>query len=91
MDLGLTRRIVSAVLDGELDDVKYRTNERFHMQVPLTCPGVDPGVLNPKTTWPDQAAYEPQADKLAGDFRKVFDKKYLGRVDDAIAAQCPGR
>ncbi len=91
MDLNLTRRIVSAVLNGELEDVEYRTNEQFHLDVPLSCPGVDPSVLNPKTTWPDQDAYEPQADKLAGDFKKVFEKKYLGRVDDAIATQCPGR
>jgi len=91
MDLNLTRRIVTAVLEGELDDVQYRENKRFHFQVPLTCPDVDAKMLDPKSTWPDPSKYEPHADKLAADFRKTFEKKYLGRVSDAIAAQCPGR
>lgn len=91
MDLNMTRRIVTAVLDGELDNVEYREDRRFHFHVPLTCPGVDAKMLDPKSTWPDAAKYDPQADKLAGEFKKTFEKKYLGRVSDAIAANCPGR
>ena len=91
MDLDLTRRIVTAVLTGELDNVEYREDRRFHFQIPLTCPGVDAKMLDPKSTWPDAAKYDPQADKLAGEFKKSFEKKYLGRVSDAVAAACPGR
>jgi len=91
MDLNLTRRIVTAVLQDELADVKYRQDARFHFDVPMSCPGVEPTLLDPKSTWPNQENYDPQADKLAGEFRATFEKKYLGRVDDSIAAQCPDR
>lgn len=91
MDINLTRRIVTAALEGELDNVEYREDRRFHFMVPLSCPGVEAKLLDPKSTWPEQSKYDPQADKLAGEFKKTFEKKYLGRVADAIAAQCPGR
>ena len=91
MDLDMTRRIVTAVLEGELDNVEYRENRRFHFHVPLSCPDVDPTLLEPRTTWPDQSKYEPHAEKLAGDFRETFERKYLGRVPDSVAAACPGR
>jgi phosphoenolpyruvate carboxykinase (ATP) len=44
-------------------------------------------VLNPRRTWPDPAAYDAQAKKLAGMFRKNFEK--FGNVDEAIVKVGP--
>jgi phosphoenolpyruvate carboxykinase (ATP) len=44
-------------------------------------------VLNPRKTWKDPAAYDAQARKLAGMFRKNFEK--FGSVDKRIVDAGP--
>ncbi len=93
MDIRLTRKLVDAAMSGELDRVEYITDSRFHLQVPLTAPGLtDQTLLQPKNTWTDKAAFEARADKLAGQFAAHFDKAYGGKgIDPAVTAQCPGK
>ncbi len=79
--LEYTRAIVSAVLAGELDNAKTTTDPIFGLPVPNEIKGVPSDVLKPRTTWPDPAAYDAQAKKLAGMFRANFDQ--FGHVDDA--------
>jgi len=70
---------VHAALAGDLDKVKTQTDPIFGLAVPTAIKGVPPKVLNPRETWPDPAAYDAQAKKLAGMFRKNFDT--FGNVD----------
>ncbi len=42
-------------------------------------------VLSPRGTWPDGAAYDAQAEKLATMFAKNF-KQFAGQVPEAVAA-----
>ena len=92
MDINLTRAIVTAALSGDLDDVEYVEDPLFHVQVPKTCPGVDPTVLQAKNTWADKDAFDARAKKLAEDFAAAFDKNYgnKGLPADVVAA-CPGK
>ena len=62
----------TAALSGALDDVSYETDRRFNVDVPQTCPNVPSEVLTPRATWPDPAAYDIQADRLAGMFAENF-------------------
>jgi phosphoenolpyruvate carboxykinase (ATP) len=79
INLEYTRAIVHAALAGDLDKVKTQTDPIFGLAVPSTIKGVPAKVLNPRETWPDPAAYDAQAKKLAGMFRKNFDT--FGNVD----------
>ncbi len=85
MDLPSTRAIVSAVLDGSLASVDYRTDPVFRLEVPLTCPGVDAGILDPRSTWSDPASYDRAAKDLAARFRKNFEK--FEAAPEILAAQ----
>jgi phosphoenolpyruvate carboxykinase (ATP) len=92
MDIDVTRAIVHAALEGQLDETEYSEDPLFHVLVPRTCPGVDRDILDPRNTWADRRAYELRARKLANDFRAHFDKAYGDKgIDPAVASQCPGR
>lgn len=69
-----TRRMVSAAMDGYLDFVDYVNHPIFNLAMPAKCPGVPDAILDPQTTWSDQAAYQAAAQKLAGMFHKNFAK-----------------
>jgi phosphoenolpyruvate carboxykinase (ATP) len=92
MDINLTRRLVEAALEGELDDVPCREDKRFHLDVPKECEGVPSDVLWPKNTWKDKEAYDKRAEKLAKDFKEHFDKTYGYKdLDKEIVNACPGK
>lgn len=81
IDLVSTRRLLSAALNGELEDTQTRIDEIFGFAVPLSVPGVDGRLLTPRNTWSDVDAYDRQADHLADLFRKNFAK--FGELADA--------
>jgi len=92
IDLPLTRQMVNAALSGELDQVEYANDDLFHLQMPLTCPGVPSGILNPVNTWSDREAYQVAAKKLAKQFSDYFDKAYGDKnMGAGIVSQCPGK
>ena len=80
--LSYTRAIARAALAGELDNVKTETDPIFGLAVPVEIKGVPSKVLNPRATWPDPAAYDAQAGKLAAMFRENFET--FGSVEPAI-------
>lgn len=92
MDIQLTRAMVSAAISGELEKVSYVKDERFHLAVPTSCPGVnDSSILSPKNTWSDKQAYDERANKLAQEFKSNFIKSYGNKnIEPAIKAECPG-
>ena len=87
IELEYTRAMVNAALAGELDKVKTQTDPVFGLAIPTEIKGVPAKVLNPRETWPDPAAYDAQAKKLAGMFRENFDK--FGNVDAATKTAGP--
>jgi phosphoenolpyruvate carboxykinase (ATP) len=89
MKLAHTRAMVRAALAGQLDAVATRSDEHFGLAVPTLVPGVPAEVMRPRETWPDGAAYDAQAKKLAEMFRKNFEKFGAG-VDARIVAAGPG-
>jgi phosphoenolpyruvate carboxykinase (ATP) len=83
-----TRAMVNAVLDGKLDDVPTWEHPIFRVQIPETCPGIPPEMLNPRNTWVSHEAYDAQARKVAAMFRENF-RKLSDEVDDRVRAAEP--
>lgn len=67
-----TRAMVSAALDGNLDDVKFVPHPIFKILVPENVPAVPKKILDPRNTWEDPEAYDLQAYELAHRFVKNF-------------------
>jgi len=74
MKLKLTRAMITAALNGELDNVEFKNHEVFGLAIPQTCPNVPEEVLNPRNTWEDKAAYDAKALELAAAFKNNFAK-----------------
>jgi phosphoenolpyruvate carboxykinase (ATP) len=75
MSLKITRALLNAALNGELDHVETEVQPTLKLKMPKSCPGVDVSILNPRNTWADAAAYDKQAEKLRDMFRDNFKKK----------------
>ncbi|WP_432812365.1 phosphoenolpyruvate carboxykinase (ATP) [Pantanalinema sp. GBBB05] len=69
-----TRSMVSAALNGDLDQVPYTPHPIFKVLVPETVPGVPASVLDPRQTWADPVAYDHQAQQLAQQFVRNFEQ-----------------
>ena len=84
MRLSHTRAMVRAALDGQLDDVATVREPVFGLEVPRHVPGSVPSeILLPRTTWPDPAAYDATAAKLARLFRANFEQ-FASQVAPAV-------
>ena len=83
-----TRAMVNAALDGKLDDVPMWRDPVFGVEVPEHCPGVPDGLLKPRDSWADGAAYDAQARKLAGMFHDNF-RTFADDVTEAIREAAP--
>lgn len=88
MPIGATRAIIRAILSGNLDHVETRYDERFRLAVPVSCPDVPGALLDPRGTWADAAAYDRQADTLAGMFAQNFEL-FEPMVTPAVRAAGP--
>jgi len=86
MPIQATRGLLSAALDGSLNDVAFRKDPFFGFEVPVEVPGIDPALLDPRSTWSDPAAYDQQAHKLVGMFVENF-AQYEAHVGDDVLAE----
>ncbi len=74
MKLAYTRAMVSAAVNGPLNQVEFETDSAFGFTVPKSCPGVPPEFLNARNAWSDKAAYDRAAADLSARFAKNFEK-----------------
>ncbi len=88
MKLSYTRAMITAALEGKLDNVEYEAHPVFGMMMPKECPNVPNEILNPRATWDDKNAYDEKAVTLAKQFVKNFEK-YASGVSDEILAAAP--
>jgi phosphoenolpyruvate carboxykinase (ATP) len=88
MPLELTRALVRAALAGALDDAPVAADPVFGLQAVQACPGVPAQTLRPRDTWPDPAAYDAQARRLAGLFRENF-RAYAAQVGEGVLLAGP--
>ncbi len=88
MKLAYTRAMITAALEGKLDNVEFETLPIFDLQIPTSCDNVPTEILNPRTTWMDKSAYDDTANKLASQFVKNFEQ-FVGETSEAILSAAP--
>jgi phosphoenolpyruvate carboxykinase (ATP) len=80
--------MIRAALSGGLDHVGYQRHPVFNIDMPTSCLDVPHGVLDPRSTWADKAAYDQQAAKLARMFVDNF-KTFENDVPASVKAAGP--
>ena len=88
MPLGATRKLLDAVLWGALTRAPMRHDPIFGFEVPYAVEGVDPRLLTPRDTWLDAKAYDAEASRLVGLFKRNF-AKFEDSVDDEVRKAAP--
>lgn len=74
MDLNYTRKMVSAAINGSLENVNYKHDKIFNLEIPLSCPGLPSEILDPSSTWSDYQNYVTAAKRLAALFVRNFER-----------------
>ncbi len=88
MPIKATRALLNAALDGSLNEVTFRTDDNFGFEVPISVPGVDTAILEPRSTWSDTAAYDATAQKLVKLFIDNFEQ-FAEHVDQNVREAAP--
>jgi phosphoenolpyruvate carboxykinase (ATP) len=88
MKLRFTRSMITAAMNGQLDNVEFKTHQVFGLAMPTAVPDVPSELLLPRETWSDKDAYDATANKLAAAFVKNF-QKYADFANAEILAGAP--
>ena len=86
--LSYTRAMVTAAMNGTLDNTEFKHHDIFNVDYPVSCPGVPDENLDAREMWTDKKAYDEQANKLAQMFVDNFTAKYPD-IPSEIAAAGP--
>ncbi len=88
MKLSYTRAMITAAMNGQLDNVSYETHPVFGFEMPTSCPNVPDELLIPINTWENKEEYMKKAYELAAMFVKNFEK-YASQANEEILAAAP--
>ena len=88
MPIKATRALLNAALDGSLNDAEFRKDPNFGFEVPVSVPGVDSKLLDPRGAWVDAAEYDRTAQDLVGKFIDNF-AQFAEHVDEGVRAAAP--
>ncbi|SHI83942.1 phosphoenolpyruvate carboxykinase [Wenxinia saemankumensis] len=89
MPIKATRALLAAAMDGRLAEGRLRKDPNFGFEVPVSVPGLDDALLDPRGTWADRGAYDAQAARLVAMFARNFEP-FLPHVDADIRAAALG-
>ncbi len=90
MPIKATRALLNAALDGSLNGAEFRKDPNFGFEVPVSVPGVDAGILDPRSTWADKDEYDRTASKLVQLFVDNFEP-FAAHVDQGVRDAAPNR
>jgi phosphoenolpyruvate carboxykinase (ATP) len=86
--IAYSRALIRGAISGALDDVPYKTDPVFGLEVPTRCPDVPSEVLSARGTWSDPKAYDEQSRKLAGLFTTNF-QQFAGEAAPEVSKAGP--
>ncbi|MGQ7828574.1 phosphoenolpyruvate carboxykinase [Altererythrobacter sp. Z27] len=88
MPIKATRALLNAALDGSLNNAEFRKDPNFGFDVPVSVPGVDSAILDPRSTWEDKDEYDRTAEKLVRLFIDNF-AQFEAHVDQGVREAAP--
>ncbi|SMX30842.1 phosphoenolpyruvate carboxykinase [Actibacterium lipolyticum] len=89
MPIRSTRALLTAALDGSLNNAEFRKDPNFGFQVPVFVDGVAEVLLDPRRTWSVNEEYDAQAKKLVNMFAENF-AQYVPFIDEDVKAAAIG-
>ncbi|MCI0531201.1 MAG: phosphoenolpyruvate carboxykinase (ATP) [candidate division Zixibacteria bacterium] len=72
INLKQTRAIITAILNGSLENVETEKLPIFGLQIPKKVAGVESEILNPRNCWQDKSSYDKAAAQLGSMFVENF-------------------
>lgn len=88
MPIKATRALLNAALDGSLKSAEFRKDPNFGFEVPVSVPGVEQSILDPRSTWSDPAEYDRTAAKLVDLFNENF-AQFADHVEEGVRQSAP--
>jgi phosphoenolpyruvate carboxykinase (ATP) len=88
MPIKETRALLNAALDGSLKNVEFRKDPNFGFDVPVSVPGVDNSILDPRSTWADKDEYDRVAARLVDLFVENF-AEFAEHVEEGVRQAGP--
>ncbi|MCB2078497.1 MAG: phosphoenolpyruvate carboxykinase (ATP), partial [Novosphingobium sp.] len=88
MPIKATRALLNAALDGSLNDAEFRDDPNFGFEVPVSVPGVDENLLDPRAAWVDKEDYDATAQSLVRQFIDNF-AQFEDHVDEGVRNAAP--
>ena len=88
LKLSYTRSMITAAMNGDLDQVSFQPHAVFGFDMPTSCPDVPSELLIPENTWADKNEYTKKAYELAAMFVKNFEK-YASQANEEILNAAP--
>ena len=86
MKLSYTRAMITAAIEGKLDNVVFDKLPVFNLSIPTNCEGVPSEILNPRNTWSDVSEYDRACTSLANEFVENFRQFQDGTSEDILSA-----
>ena len=80
-----TRVMITSILDGSIEEAKFRIEPVFNLACPISMNGIDKDILNPRSAWNSADEYDSQASELAELFIANF-KTYGSSVSHLLHA-----
>ena len=88
MPIKATRALLNAALDGSLNNAEFRKDPNFGFEFPVSVPGVDSAILDPREAWVDKAEYDATARNLVQQFIDNF-AQFADHVDERVRQSAP--
>ncbi len=88
MPIKATRALLNAALDGSLGAVEFRKDPNFGFEVPVSVPGVETRLLDPRGAWADPVQYDQTAQVLVRQFIDNF-AQFADHVDEGVRQAAP--
>ncbi len=89
MPINATRALLTAALNGSLNDATFRVDPNFGFDVPEDVENVAHVLLDPRRTWDNPEAYDRDAKKLVAMFAENF-AQYEPFIDADVKAAALG-
>jgi phosphoenolpyruvate carboxykinase (ATP) len=73
ISLPITRKIIYAILDGNISGANCETDPYFGVQVPTSLEDIGSEILIPSNAWSNEDEYRKIAEDLVGKFQSNFE------------------